>query len=97
MVQSHALSLLRSGEITTFPALVKRVLDDVRQNTPSASSSSGSAKSTNGAEANGKKVNGDASARQQGLALPQAIVEEALKITRECLEAVCEIEENGAP
>ena len=31
--ENHALSLLRSGEITTFPTLRRRVIDDVRQDT----------------------------------------------------------------
>ncbi len=30
LIQSHALSLLRSGEVTTFPALLSRVLSDVK-------------------------------------------------------------------
>ncbi|KAI1824423.1 hypothetical protein F4861DRAFT_506276 [Xylaria intraflava] len=38
-IQSHALALLRSGEVSTFPALVRRVLEDVRRDTAVASSS----------------------------------------------------------
>lgn len=30
------------------------------------------------------------------MAVPQSVVDDALKVTRECLETVCEIEENGA-
>ncbi|KKA26776.1 hypothetical protein TD95_001692 [Thielaviopsis punctulata] len=30
MVQNRALALLRSGEVTSFPALMRRMLDDVR-------------------------------------------------------------------
>lgn len=37
-VQHHALALLRSGEVSTFPALIRRVLDDIRQETSSAAS-----------------------------------------------------------
>ncbi|KLU89079.1 hypothetical protein MAPG_08056 [Magnaporthiopsis poae ATCC 64411] len=102
-VQSHALSLLRSGDITTFPALVRQVLDDVRQSTQVASlSTNAPGKATNGAAAaaaadvNGKKVNGDVSGRLQGLAIPQAVIDDALKVARESLEAVCEVDENGA-
>lgn len=44
--------------------------------------------------------NGAGTAQTQGaegsLAVPQAVIEEALKVTRESLEMVCEIEENGA-
>ncbi|EJT81037.1 hypothetical protein GGTG_01025 [Gaeumannomyces tritici R3-111a-1] len=94
-VQSHALSLLRSGDVTTFPALLRQVLDDVRQSTQAASLSSAPAKATNGADVNGKKANGDVSGRLQGLAIPQAVVDDALKVARESLEAVCEVEENG--
>lgn len=101
-VQSHALSLLRSGDITTYPALVRQVLDDIRQSTQAASlSTNASAKVTNGAAAaaadvNGKKTNGDVSGRLQGLAIPQAVIDDALKVARESLEAVCEVDENGA-
>lgn len=28
-IQAHALNLLRNGEATTFPILLKRVLDDI--------------------------------------------------------------------
>ncbi|KAI1247242.1 hypothetical protein MGN70_011129 [Eutypa lata] len=32
-VQTHALTLLRTGEASTFPALIRRVLEDVRHDT----------------------------------------------------------------
>ncbi|KAK4123514.1 hypothetical protein N657DRAFT_645069 [Parathielavia appendiculata] len=112
VIQNHALSLLRSGEVTSFPALLRRVLEDVRQDTalaPSSASANGTAsKSMNGKTSeengavtvNGKKsdaTNGanSASARPS-LAVPQTVVDEALKITRECLDSVCEIDESGA-
>jgi hypothetical protein len=122
LVQAHALALLRSGEITNFPALLKRVMDDVRQDTAQASTSASNpsphlvsnatlgstakaptkGEGLNGKE-NGNKTNGaedGAAAGQgtagQGLALPPAVVAEALKIARESLEMVCEVEENGA-
>ncbi|KAL2144088.1 hypothetical protein VTI28DRAFT_9618 [Corynascus sepedonium] len=110
-IQAHALSLLRSGEVTSFPALMRRVLEDVRQDTAlGPTSTNGNSKSVNGtnteengtpvangkkAETNGTKGNAAAAARPS-LAVPQTIVDEALKVTRECLESVCEIEEEGA-
>ncbi|KAF7562694.1 hypothetical protein G7046_g1440 [Stylonectria norvegica] len=94
-IQTHALALLRSGEITTFPALLRRVLEDVREDT--AQSATGA--STNGkAATNGDavaKVNGSSSSDHPSLAVPESVVEEALRVTRESLEAVCEIEEPG--
>ena len=64
-------------------------MDDIR-------AASAGAKAVNG-DVNGKKaaVNGDSSA-PGGLAVPQAVMEEALRVTRESLEAVVEIQEAGA-
>ncbi|KAF4978818.1 hypothetical protein FZEAL_4862 [Fusarium zealandicum] len=96
-IQSHALALLRSGEVTTFPALLRRVLDDVRHDSalnPVSSSSNGSKPSTNGDAA---KVNGSAADGKSSLAVPEAVVDEALRVTRESLEAVCDIEDGGNP
>lgn len=94
-IQSHALNLLRSGEVTSFPALLRRVLDDIAEETSASSATSnGGGKATNG---DNKKVNG-ASASGEGkgsLAVPDAVVQEALKVTRESLETVCEMDENG--
>lgn len=94
IIQSYALSLLRSGEITTFPALLRRVLDDVREDT----TLNPAGRPKNGTKANGDgKLNGappvtsDSSSNRPNLALPEAVVAEALKVTRESLEAVCEI------
>ncbi|KAK4194744.1 hypothetical protein QBC40DRAFT_343949 [Triangularia verruculosa] len=110
LIENHARDLLRSGEITTFPALLRKVMDDIRHDTalaPSSSSSSSStSKPTNGTPApgdengtpNGAKnvnVNGNGirtTAGQNSLALPQAVIDDALKVTREALEQVCEIE-----
>ncbi|AEO57815.1 hypothetical protein MYCTH_2304462 [Thermothelomyces thermophilus ATCC 42464] len=110
VIQAHALSLLRSGEVTSFPALMRRVLEDVRQDTalgPSANNTNGNSRpATNGATeengtplANGKKADSNGSngaAARQSLAVPQTVVDEALRITRECLDLVCEIDETGA-
>lgn len=97
-IQQHALSLLRTGEITTFPALLDRVLEDVRQSTAAAAAASSSSSSSAAAATNGKKSNGDAAgaAADQSLAVPQAVVNEALKVTMDCLVELVEFsEENG--
>ena len=95
-IQSHALALLRSGEVTTLPALLSRVLEDVRHDSalnPISSSSNGtSAKpATNG---DAPKTNGAADAKPS-LAVPESVIDEALRVTRESLEAVCDIEDEG--
>lgn len=91
-IQDHALSLLRSGEVTTFPQLLRRVIEDVRHDT-----AVGAANGT--AEVNGKKstTNGETTNRTgSGLAVPQAVVEDALKVTRESLEGLVAVEGDGA-
>ncbi|KAM3559418.1 hypothetical protein MY1884_003489 [Beauveria asiatica] len=115
VVQSHALQLLRSGEVLTFPALLRRVLDDVQEatakaaattamatTTTSSSSSSSSSSSTGAAAAtttNGKAApttNGSTTTTNDvklALAVPQAVVEDTIRVTKECLESVCEIED----
>ncbi|GAP89336.1 putative cobalt-precorrin-5B C -methyltransferase [Rosellinia necatrix] len=130
-IQSHALALLRSGEVSTFPALIRRVLEDVQRDTaaalasstassdnPAAASNTQTATATtatstaanepgattkdgvNGAAVNGAgrtaggSVNG-ASTGVDGavnLAVPTAVVETALKVVRESLESLCEVE-----
>ncbi|KAF4783128.1 hypothetical protein HER10_EVM0006523 [Colletotrichum scovillei] len=109
LIQNHALNLLRTGEVSTFPDLLRRVLDDVRQDTldPSAPSISPSTAKTNGAASEkdkdkDKKTNGTASSTpapggadssaQPNLAIPSAVIDEAIKVTQESLEAVCEID-----
>ncbi|RYP28743.1 hypothetical protein DL767_007086 [Monosporascus sp. MG133] len=137
-VESHALSLLRSGEVSTFPALIRRVLEDVRHDTAAAAEASAAATATSSAsetmasaassdtatkngEVNGTSatVNGNnttttttkktgvngASSSSGGsgaggdtvnnLAVPAAVIEGVLKVARESLEAVCQLEEGG--
>ncbi|OTB07168.1 hypothetical protein M426DRAFT_20226 [Hypoxylon sp. CI-4A] len=114
-IQSHALTLLRTGDVTTFPALVRRVLEDVRQDTAAAAASSSSSNSesnnnnntngeTNGASTNGSnKVNGNSTTTTMttsgstdgSLALPQAVIDAVLKVTRESLESVCEVDDGS--
>ncbi|KAI1213467.1 uncharacterized protein F4807DRAFT_266983 [Annulohypoxylon truncatum] len=113
-VQTHALALLRSGDVTTFPALVQRVLKDVRHDTFAASAAASSdpnssENNTNGTTSNGKAgVNGSSNGNGNGsagggdnnsnnnLAVPQAVVDAVLKLTRECLESVCEVDDGPA-
>ncbi|KAI0901762.1 hypothetical protein F4806DRAFT_12431 [Annulohypoxylon nitens] len=99
-VQTHALALLRSGDVTTFPALVQRVLKDVRHDTLAAAATDSTSTETNGAS-NGNKVNGtngssNNASGEPSLAVPQAVVDAVLKLTRECLESVCEINDGPA-
>lgn len=87
-LQDHALTLLRSGQVQTFPALLRQVLDDIQE----ASSASTTSPNKPKPKANGTSGTGDKSA----LAVPQVVVDEVLSVTRECLKDVCEIEEpNG--
>ncbi|KAM3452542.1 hypothetical protein MY3296_004431 [Beauveria thailandica] len=113
VIQSHALQLLRSGEVLTFPALLRRVLDDVQEATAKAaattttttaatamattttsSSSTAAAATTNGKAA--PTTNGSTTTTNDvklALAVPQAVVEDTIRVTKECLESVCEIED----
>lgn len=113
-VQSHALTLLRTGEVTTFPALVRRVLEDVRHDTAAASAETNGETNTNGANSssstngngNGNSKNGTSNTTSEAgggsggggggsLAIPDAVVEAVLKVTRECLDAVCEVDDGS--
>lgn len=73
------------------------MLDDVREDSalnPTSSSANGSSKAN--AKVNGSATtNGTDGAEKPSLAVPEAVVEEALRATRESLEAVCEIEEKS--
>ena len=82
--------------MTTFPALLRRVLDDVREDTALGR---GGGKANGKAATNGdaKRVNGaSSSADRPSLAVPEAVISEALKATRESLEAVCELGEESS-
>ncbi|RSM17937.1 hypothetical protein CDV31_003186 [Fusarium ambrosium] len=97
-IQSHALALLRSGEVTTFPDLLRRVLEDVRHDSalnPVSSSTNGKPAATNGDAA--AKANGSSTeTKTPSLAIPESVVDEALRVTREHLEAICDIEDDEA-
>jgi hypothetical protein len=85
---------------------MSRVLSDIKTDTElSRASSSSSATISNGASGsasktgkhgNGKKeeeVRNGKGENGQSLALPKNVVEEGVRITRECLELVCEVVE----
>jgi hypothetical protein len=70
-------------------------MDDVRQDTALNPPTSSTTTNGNGAiEVNGgpKKANGVDTADKPSLALPQSVVDEALRVTREALDQVCGIE-----
>ncbi|RWA14325.1 hypothetical protein EKO27_g817 [Xylaria grammica] len=128
-IQSHALALLRSGEVSTFPALIRRVLEDVRRDSAAATAASAPSNNpssttvnnnqtsatnpnepnpgkdgvngaavVNGASRTAGSVNGTAVGADNttNLAIPTAVVEAVLKVVRESLEAVCEVEPDGS-
>ena len=74
-VQKHAVSLLRNGEVSTSPALIRRVLEDVRHDTANnASNTTAATDSSNGAVATDKNgttetngVNGNKKAGVNGV------------------------------
>lgn len=73
-------------------------MDDVRHQTAVAPNTNGvetnGKKAVNGTAGNGVVVVGDGEERAN-LALPDSVVEEALRVARESLEMVCEIEGEG--
>ncbi|ATY62636.1 hypothetical protein A9K55_008504 [Cordyceps militaris] len=95
MVQNHALHLLRSGEVLTFPALLRRVLDDIHEATNKAAAAATT--TTNGSSSSkaaaAAATNGTDGTTLLALAVPQAVVDETMRVTKECLETVCEIED----
>lgn len=104
IVQSHALSLLRSGEVATFPALVQHVLDDIKREAQASRNTSGSlSTSVNSkiASANGiSNTNGSIMSQKNhklesgaSLIIPTRVIEEAIKVTQEHLEGICEMEQ----
>lgn len=98
-IQAHALSLLRSGEATTFPALMQRVLEDVRHDTQAkaAAAEEGKNGDVNGTTTNGnnkKAVNG-AAGDANNLAIPTSVVQDLLRVTKEHLDEVVEIDESS--
>ena len=85
LVQEHALSLLRSGGCTSFPELMRQVMDDIKHDTDTRRKQESNSKQTNGISA----VNGKGSGQQgANLALPKNVVEEGIRITREALNSI---------
>jgi hypothetical protein len=83
---------MRSGDCTTFPALMTRIMEDIKKDTMTARKeglSNGTAGKGSGKEtgSNGRGEGG------QSLAMPKSVVEEGLRITKECLELVVEVAE----
>ncbi|CCU75145.1 hypothetical protein BGHDH14_bgh03522 [Blumeria hordei DH14] len=108
LIQRRALSLLRSGECTTFHEVLERVLKDIHADTINTRSSSevtrsnptrnghdGIDKNTRSIDKNRAKSGVDSivsTDKGHGLSVPLKVVEEGLKVTRECLEIVCEVD-----
>ncbi|KAE9372261.1 hypothetical protein N431DRAFT_439370 [Stipitochalara longipes BDJ] len=98
LIQNHALTLLRSGDCTTFPALMSRVLSDIKSDTElrDRTATSSNTLAANGTKTGKKKeeeVRNGKGENGQSLALPKTVVDEGVRITRECLELVCEVVE----
>lgn len=88
--------MLRSGDCTTFPALMTRVLDDIKADTAAARSQeeakeNGTASAAAGASKPAAAVAGKGE-EGQSLALPKSVVEEGVRITKECLDLIVEVE-----
>ncbi|CAG9996493.1 unnamed protein product [Clonostachys byssicola] len=96
LVQAHALSLLRSGEVSTYPALLARVLDDIRSDSLAGGkpTNGDSAKSSGSSSSNGNS--NTSTSDKASLAVPESVIEDALRTTRESLEALCEVEDDGS-
>ncbi|KAK6841633.1 hypothetical protein PG990_006370 [Apiospora arundinis] len=98
-IQAHAISLLRSGEATTFPALIRRVLEDVRHDTQAkaAAEEGGKNGEVNGNATNGnsKKAANGAASDANSLAMPSTVVDDVLKFTREKLDDICYVADDG--
>lgn len=63
-VQNRALALLRSGDVTTFPQLLKQVLEEVRKETslkPISSSANGASNGESSSSSSSVQVNGNSS------------------------------------
>ncbi|KAL3423067.1 hypothetical protein PVAG01_04815 [Phlyctema vagabunda] len=90
LIQDHALDLLRAGDYTTFPDLMARVLEDVRRDT--AIEREAAPKDDKTPSQSQSQSNGSAEPKST-LALPKPVIDEGVRVTRECLELVCEVGE----
>ncbi|KAB8295877.1 hypothetical protein EYC80_008698 [Monilinia laxa] len=84
LIQAHALTLLRSGNYTTFPVLIAKVLEDIRADTLALQNSSSSPPTNSSNGVNGvtdKDKKGEApkgrGERGQSLALPKSVISRA--------------------
>lgn len=71
---------------------MERMIADIKRDTSEDAevvAQGGKGKTSNGNRNPNGNTTGD---RDGSLAVPRAVVEEALKVTRECLDAVCEID-----
>ncbi|KAK6078586.1 hypothetical protein SCUP234_06209 [Seiridium cupressi] len=95
-LEQRGVELLRSGEVTTFPTLIRKVLEEVRLDTQ-AKGSKDLAKNgeVNGTTTNGKSkaVNG-AGAGENNLALPTEVVQDLVKYTKDLLKEVMETDDS---
>jgi hypothetical protein len=89
LIQEHALSLLRSGECTSFPELIRQVMADIKHDTDTRRMQDSNSKQTNGTTTNGK----GSGVHGASLTLPKSVVEEGVRITREALDMVAYIDE----
>ncbi|KAF3012956.1 hypothetical protein E8E14_001775 [Neopestalotiopsis sp. 37M] len=96
-LEQRGVELLRSGEATTFPILIRKVLDEVRHDTQARGSKDLSKNGeVNGAATNGKAktANGTGGAADNGLALPPDVVQDLVKYTKELLKEVMETDDS---
>ena len=100
LIKKRCQELLRSGEAQTFDECLAKVLADVRADTLAATSATPPVSKKANGVANGNGVNGvngvgKETGRGEGgksLAVPKKVVDEGLRVTRECLELVCKEE-----
>lgn len=73
-----------------------RVVNDIKLDTddsislPQATTNGSSKNGVNGVNGTGKKKGNGRGEDGQSLALPKSVVDEGVRITRDCLESVCE-------
>ncbi|KAI4597001.1 hypothetical protein KJ359_004911 [Pestalotiopsis sp. 9143b] len=93
-LEQRGVELLRSGEATTFPVLIRKVLEEVRHDTQAK----GSAKNgeVNGATTNGKAkaANGTGGSGDNSLALPADVIQDLVRYTKELLKEVMETDDS---
>ncbi|CAJ2506981.1 Uu.00g081670.m01.CDS01 [Anthostomella pinea] len=77
-IQTHALALLRSGEVSTFPALMRRVLDDVRHDTATVNAAAAAAGSNPAAAPSSATTNNNTSS-SSSFAMANANTDSATK------------------